>query len=87
MNTIFSLLVDDALTMMSDTRKHLRQVEKKPSCTLTNVVSTCVNKASSHLELLQSLIEEWFVYSPTVLCSGHDGAASKGWSFSLTKVD
>jgi len=38
----------------------LPPLEKKKSCNFTNVVSTCVNKASSHLELLQTLIEEWF---------------------------
>lgn len=55
----------------------LPKIEKKPSCILTNVVSTCVNKASSHLELLQTLIEEWFVNAPAPICGGHS-AASKG---------
>ena len=56
----------------------LPKIEKKPSCILTNVVSTCVNKASSHLELLQTLIEEWFVQTPTPICAGHSAALAKG---------
>lgn len=59
--------------------------EKKPSCILTNVVSTCVNKASAHLELLQTLIEEWFAQLPKAGCEEHSYNVAKG-IFVLIKI-
>lgn len=36
------------------------QVFRRKSCELTKNTSPCVNKAVSHLELIQGIIEEWF---------------------------
>jgi hypothetical protein len=33
--------------------------EGKKSCILTNIYSTCVTKAISHLELIQNAIDNW----------------------------
>ncbi|XP_067933095.1 coiled-coil domain-containing protein 178-like [Watersipora subatra] len=71
---------DSEILKAASTKKMLLQVEKKPSCTLTNVVSTCVNKASSHLELLQTLIEEWFDQASLSKCSGHNKITTKDTS-------
>ena len=36
------------------------QIFRRKSCELTKNSSPCVNKAVSHLELIQGIIEEWF---------------------------
>ncbi|XP_062617732.1 coiled-coil domain-containing protein 178-like [Saccostrea cucullata] len=36
------------------------QIFRRKSCELTNNTTPCVNKAVSHLELIQGIIEEWF---------------------------
>ena len=38
----------------------LPQIFRRRSCELTKANSPCVNKAVSHLELLQNVIEDWF---------------------------
>lgn len=38
----------------------LPQIFRRRSCELTKASSPCVNKAVSHLELLQNVIEDWF---------------------------
>ncbi|XP_064605202.1 coiled-coil domain-containing protein 178-like [Liolophura sinensis] len=35
-------------------------LQRRRSCELSNIMYPCVNKAVSHLELVQSIIEEWF---------------------------
>ncbi len=34
---------------------------RKKSCILSNIYSTCVNKAINHLEILQNAIDKWYV--------------------------
>lgn len=61
--------------------------QRKPSCLMTNVVSTCVNKASSHLELLQTLIEEWCESNKASdYCTGHSAPKSEFKFKLLSKI-
>jgi len=36
--------------------------KSKKSCILSNIYSTCVTKAISHLEALQNCIETWYIF-------------------------
>ena len=37
--------------------------ERKKSCILSNIYSTCVTKAINHLELIQNAIDKWYIFA------------------------
>lgn len=49
----------DKVYPLPDNWPKLPQIFRRRSCELTTATSPCVNKAISHLELLQNVIEDW----------------------------
>lgn len=54
-----SLSILDKIYPLPENWPKLPQIFRRRSCELTTTTSPCVNKAVSHLELLQNVIEEW----------------------------
>lgn len=50
----------DKVYPLPDNWPKIPQIFRRRSCELTKASSPCINKAVSHLELLQNVIEDWF---------------------------
>jgi hypothetical protein len=57
---IFSHYFSDKVYPLPENWPQIPQIFRRKSCELTKNTSPCVNKAVSHLELIQGIIEEWF---------------------------
>lgn len=59
-NSLVFLFFLDKVYPLPQNWPKIPQVFRRKSCELTKNTSPCVNKAVSHLELIQGIIEEWF---------------------------
>lgn len=57
---LFDVFFSDKVYPLPQNWPKIPQVFRRKSCELTKNTSPCVNKAVSHLELIQGIIEEWF---------------------------
>lgn len=57
---LFDFFFSDKVYPLPQNWPKIPQVFRRKSCELTKNTSPCVNKAVSHLELIQGIIEEWF---------------------------
>lgn len=57
---IFDHSYSDKVYPLPENWPKIPQIFRRKSCELTKNTSPCVNKAVSHLELIQGIIEEWF---------------------------